>query len=284
MNMLEHAKKIVNALIESGNSNGVLGLIQSESGISPHLFEDEKEVDALVLSPKWILAKIASSLLERLPDDYKLSVICRGCDERALNELIKRNQVDGTRLNIIGMACDEDQAKSCLCNSPAPSFVDIGTPVKGVDPWADPHARAFIEGNIQVRRTLWQREFEKCIKCYGCRNACPLCNCSDCKLADELWGSQGQIPADPISFHLIRAFHLADICVGCGACQDACPVGIPLTLLQLPMRRALDEDYGYCAGSDKVQRSPLFSNLTKEPSVGLNLPAWTDSRETDHEN
>ncbi len=282
--MLEHAKKIVKTLIKSGKSHGILGLIQSESGVNPHVFEEEKDVDGLVLSPKWILAKIASSILDQLPDDYRLSVICRGCDERALNELIKRNQVDGTRLNIIGLACDEDQAKACLCNNPAPSFVDIGTPVKGVDPWADPDARPFIDGDIQVRRTLWQREFEKCIKCYGCRNACPLCHCSACKLADDLWGSQGQIPADPVSFHLIRAFHLADTCVGCGACQDACPVGIPLTLLQLPMRRALDEDYGYCAGFDKVQRSPLFSNLTQGRPVGSTLPAWTGSLDIDHEN
>ncbi len=287
--MLEQAKKIVKTIIESGQSNGVLGLIRQESGVAPHLFENPLDVDFLVLSPKWLLAKLASAMVRQLPGDYKLSVICRGCDERALKELIKRNQMDGTRLNIIGMACDQDQANACLCETPTPLSTDIGPivigpPVKGVDPLEDPGASGFISGDIQVRKNLWQREFEKCIKCYGCRNACPLCNCSSCKLADDLWVSQGQLGADTIGFHMIRAFHLADICVGCGACQDACPVGIPLTLLQWPMRTALDKDYGYRAGSDTWQRSPLFSNLTNASPAGLTLPAWTDSLGTDHEN
>lgn len=282
--MLEHAKKMVKNLIEESTSDGVFGLIRERSGVRPHLFEDPTDVDDLTLSPKWLLAKETRSLLSRLPDSYRLSVICRGCDERALRELIKRNQVDGERLHIIGMACDSDQAKACLCDTPAPSSVDIGTPVKGVDPFEDPHARAHMAGDPETRKELWQQAFAKCIKCYGCRNACPLCNCSPCKLEDDLWVSRGEIPADTISFHLIRAFHLADVCVGCGACQDACPVGIPLMLLQLPMRLALDKDYGYRAGSDTVERSPLFSNLTKAPPVGLKLPAWTDSLGTDYEN
>ena len=284
MNMLEHAKKMVKTLIEEGQSDGVLGLIQLKSGVMPHLFQEAGEVNNLTLSPKWLIAKEAVSLLSRLPETYRLSVVCRGCDERALRELIKRNQVAKARLHIVGLACDADQAKACLCDTPVPSCVDIGTPVKGVDPFCDPDALPFISGEMQVRQNLWQKEFEKCIKCYGCRNACPMCHCSPCKLADDLWVGKGQIPADTISFHLIRAFHLADTCVGCGACQDACPVGIPLMLLQLPMRKVLDKEYKYRAGMDIVQQSPLLSNLTKAPSAGLNLPAWTDSLGTGHEN
>lgn len=31
----------------------------------------------------------------------------------------------------------------------------------------------------------YEDEFSKCMKCYGCREACPLCFCDDCCLEAE---------------------------------------------------------------------------------------------------
>ena len=69
---------------------------------------------------------------------------------------------------------------------------------------------------------------------------------------------QGVIPAEVLSYHLIRAFHLSDTCVACGACQEACPVNIPLLALQLSMREMLRETYGYEAGLDPERKSPIL--------------------------
>ncbi len=34
--------------------------------------------------------------------------------------------------------------------------------------------------SAEERWNFWEKEFEKCIKCYACRQACPLCYCEQC--------------------------------------------------------------------------------------------------------
>ena len=80
----------------------------------------------------------------------------------------------------------------------------------------------------------------KCIKCYACRGSCPMCGCEQCftdKNQPQWFPTAADGPGN-FSWHLMRAFHLAGRCVGCGACQDACPAGIPLDLLNAAMARS----------------------------------------------
>jgi formate dehydrogenase subunit beta len=282
--MLEKIKDIIRFILEEKQANGVLGLIRGQWNIiQPHVFDNLRQVDNLVLEPKWLLAKMAMTILRSSPEDYRLAVIARGCDERALTELVKRNQVEKERLLTIGIACSTEQASACLCQRPYPEKMDAGEPVAGVDPFADETTRELLVGDSMARMEKWARLLKRCIKCYGCRNSCPICVCIPCKLEDEVWVETGMIPAEMISYHLIRAFHLSDTCVACGACQDACPVHIPLVALQLSMRETLRQVYGYEAGLDTEKRSPILYDLIKEPAARQVLPAWINSLENDNE-
>ncbi len=280
MNDLEEARKKIMKALDEGKARGVLALRKTEAGIAPFVFERAEQVASLVIEPKWLLAKTAASILRATPEDYKLGILCRGCDERALVELSKRNQVAWDRLLIIGMACSREQAEACRCPDPSPYRIEIGEPAEGVDPLSDERAGAFLSGDLETRRRKWIRVLDRCIKCYGCRNACPLCQCDPCKLEEDLWVDRGRIPADRISYHLIRAFHVADTCVGCGACEDACPMHIPLKLLQVSMKEALKRDYAYEAGTEWERPSPILSDLFKEPYPAFQEPAWIDSMRT----
>lgn len=74
-----------------------------------------------------------------------------------------------------------------------------------------------------------REQLAKCIKCYGCREACPLCYCEDCTLESDgpEWIEKGVLPPSPM-FHLERLIHIADSCCNCGQCEEVCPMEIPI--------------------------------------------------------
>jgi ferredoxin len=89
----------------------------------------------------------------------------------------------------------------------------------------------------EERWDFWTGEFERCLKCYACRSACPLCYCDQCMVEcnQPQW-----LPVAPhirgnLEWHIVRAMHLAGRCINCGACESACPVDIPLNMLSQKM-------------------------------------------------
>ena len=49
------------------------------------------------------------------------------------------------------------------------------------------------EMSLEERKAYWEKELSRCIRCYACRNACPLCVCKESCIAetrDPHWISQ----------------------------------------------------------------------------------------------
>jgi formate dehydrogenase subunit beta len=115
-------------------------------------------------------------------------------------------------------------------------------------------------------------QFGQCIKCFGCRDACPICYCKDCYLeADRGTVPGGEIPPDPV-FPMIRAVHVMDSCVNCGQCQDACPMEIPLSRLIFMLNKELARTFKYEPGTDVNAPPPLRTVTDEELSMsGIEL-------------
>jgi len=110
---------------------------------------------------------------------------------------------------------------------------------------------------IGDRLRFWMDQFGKCIKCYGCRNICPVCYCRECTLEEELLVPAGGVPPDAPVFHLIKAFHMMDRCIDCGLCEQTCPAGIPLRTIYRKMGQVMSELFDYTPGRTSEERSPL---------------------------
>jgi formate dehydrogenase subunit beta len=128
--------------------------------------------------------------------------------------------------------------------------------------------------SLKERFTYWTGQFSQCIKCFGCRDACPICYCLDCYLeADRGLVTAGQVPPD-ITFAMVRIMHVADSCVNCGQCQDACPAEIPLSRLAHMLNRELGAVFKYEPGMD-VSAPPPLGTVTEEElgmaGVGISL-------------
>ncbi|MDL2246118.1 Coenzyme F420 hydrogenase/dehydrogenase, beta subunit C-terminal domain [Methanobrevibacter sp. OttesenSCG-928-K11] len=95
----------------------------------------------------------------------------------------------------------------------------------------------------------YREDLSRCMKCYGCREACPLCYCDDCCLETEgpEWVPGGYTPAAPF-FHLTRMVHMVDACTNCGQCEEVCPSEIPVAKIFATVNNKVKNTFGYVSG------------------------------------
>ncbi|UCF99401.1 MAG: 4Fe-4S dicluster domain-containing protein [Spirochaetaceae bacterium] len=219
-----------------------------------------------------------------------VAVVVKGCDLKSLVVLQSEKQVQREKLTVIALPCQgvTDEAGRLLAKceicppdvyNPSRELCDvvIGEPVQrpGGGTLSGPENQSPEYSDVDKldalslgeRRALWDRYFARCLRCYACRNICPLCYCKECVFDqhDPRWVSPAAAVASNRSFHLIRAYHLAGRCVDCGECERACPVGIPLRQINRKIIKVVEESFHFRAGLDPQAKSPLVAYANKDP-------------------
>jgi len=248
----------------------IWGLRKKDDFIAPFLFQSPEELDSLVISPKFPLSftcrpspETILSILQKKNPELRIGVVARGCDERAIVELAKGEQIGLDRIEVIGFACDREQAEECICFQPFPQKLVFGTKVEGLS-----EEKAFqdlMAIELKERLKFWHEQLSKCIKCYGCRNACPMCYCKDCRMEQSAYTETGWLPPEFPLFHFVRFYHMADRCIECGECEHACPMDIPLRKITKYLRSKMKEIFNYQAGLDAKEKSPILTTLDEDP-------------------
>ena len=275
----EHARR----LLENDEVECVIGYEVGPRGrVRPAFIYEPDEVDRLIWGTGCV-----HNLTTYLHDKKKprkrgeepprVAVVVKPCDSRTLNVLFAERQIDRERIVAIGVACegvvgkDGQPATKCgRCTDRTPVVYDVlvGEPpeVPPVeDDWAD--LARIEEMSPAERLSFWLREFDRCIRCYACRQVCPGCYCTTCMFErdDGLWVDAAiDVPQKHI-FHLGRALHLAGRCVECDECERVCPMGLPLSLLNRLLVREVEALYGHRAGREEAL-TPLLFELGPEGS------------------
>ena len=204
---------------------------------------------------RYPMAKLALHLIQNSGDDATYGLLARGCDERALNELQRWNQLaNPDRIIKVGVACSMELAKEHECHKP---FPDVFVAGDKVDPQANNSVQEILAKDLASRLAFWSAEFDRCIKCYGCRDICPVCFCNVCTLEEDALIKTGSIPPENPMFHLTRAVHMAGRCIDCNLCSEACPAEIPLRILYKRVAEIITDEFSYVTGVTGEGKSPL---------------------------
>ncbi len=120
--------------------------------------------------------------------------------------------------------------------------------------------------------------FSNCINCHNCMRVCPICYCRKCFFessdqvrveADNYFiraKNKGGIrfPTEMLLFHLGRMSHMGLSCVACGACEDACPMDVPVAQVFKFLANELQEMFNYIPGKNIDEPIPILTYKEKE--------------------
>lgn len=262
---------------------------------------DERQVGIVVkgCDSRAINVLIQEKFIKR-DDVYIIGVSCESngvVDEKKLVNKLKGKKAqkieyakDGqflvtTKDGIINIPADEVLAERCLeCKANYPVVYDIFLGDKEKKKIDDPYksVQKIEVMSTEERWTFWKEQLGRCIRCYACRSACPMCYCDECVVdtinfvvepdtsAEEKaqkikWIEKSPTDSENFVYHLVRAMHLAGRCIDCGECERVCPLDIPIRFLNKKLEKEAKKLFDYEVGFDPEIPSLVSSFKDEDP-------------------
>lgn len=271
-------------LLESGVVEVIIGYERGSDGLTarPVFVRESSGVERLIFD-ETCTHNLAKYLLDK--KDVKTAVVLKPCDSRATNLLLNEGQIEREMLSIIGVTCsgvvesgwhyktDTLQARCQTCQLSQPLVYDFLVE-HGIKEQPSEDLYSDVEEveaqSISSRRAFWTEQFDRCVRCYACRQVCPACYCPECfaEQLEPLWVGIRIAPGENELWHTVRCMHVAGRCVGCNECERVCPVNIPLSLLNRKMEKEVRELFRFQPGLN-AEEQPPFATFKKEEKLGF---------------
>lgn len=256
---MESLRKKAKELLESKTVQVVIGYGESSDNTTRAVFVRKPEdADQLIYDERCIQNLAFYLMKHEVKHIGKTGIVAPLAVMRTILQVASEYQVKVENLVVLGVSPD---AKLIELNS----FKDIENYIASCDlslPEKDNQRIKEIEAMTPEQRwQLWTNELSRCIKCYACRAACPMCYCIRCQVEcnQPQWITVEATPMGNLEWHLMRAMHLAGRCVNCGECARACPLGVPINLLTYKTVLTIKDHFNVLAGTTADMDSVLSS-------------------------
>jgi ferredoxin len=263
-------RKTAEELIKSGAVNIIIGYGEGSNGrVRPVFARDEKEIEQLIFDQR-CTGNLAGYLSKKEISKFgKPGIFANIRTLRAIIRLVAEKQINEG--DLIAIYTDETGKTTVYT-----ALDEIEAYLATITPQINEEDKELLDklNNMSAseRWSFWQKEMENCIKCYACRQACPLCYCTQCttEINKPQWIPVGASKAGNLEWHIMRAMHLAGRCVSCGQCGDACPTGIPIHLLPIKLSDDIKNVYGNISGMSRNENCAMstYQPDDKETFIG----------------
>ena len=244
-------------LLENKTVNVIIGYEEGPTGIArPAFVTDPAGTDSLIYDDRCVQNLAVYLTKQEVKSFGKMAIVATLPVMRSIMMLISEKQVNPENIVVLGISSDGkylDIADMSVMKGYIEKSV-LTNPEKYKAVLADLNRL-----NAEERFAYWQKELANCIKCYACRQACPMCYCIRCstEVNQPQWIPVQANTHGNMEWHILRAMHLAGRCISCGECGRACPLGIPCHLLTMHLTDKVYDYFKVYAGTSENMNSVL---------------------------
>jgi heterodisulfide reductase subunit C len=247
---MDELRKVAKDLLESGTVSVVIGYGEGGKRIRALFAGKPEEAEGLIFDSRCILNLATYITKPEIKAKGKMAVTATVPVMRSIIQLASEFQVSDKNLLVIGI-------------SPASKLLhfkdlsEVETYIHQYEITTDARYKEKLEKlrNLSQaeRWKFWIDELAPCFKCYACRAACPMCYCTRCTVDfnQPQWIPVPSHELGNLEWHIMRAVHLMGRCIDCDACANACPIGIPVNLLN---KRLIEDAKTYFGGYQPTLR------------------------------
>jgi len=236
-------------LLKEGTVKLIIGFEQGNNKIRPLFCEKPEDVEKLIYSDDCSTNNAVYLTKKELIGNDKIAIIATYKEVASIIQLNKENQIKKENLMVLTVGKDGDVTELT-------SFEEMEKFCEESTPAPDPVVAALVERIDKMSReerwAYWKSELNKCIRCYACRAACPLCYCNRCisEVNCPQWLDPWKSTLSNIEWQINRVMHMSGRCTGCGACAKACPLDLPIGILTKKMSTDIKEMLGEGEGGN----------------------------------
>lgn len=250
-------------LLENKSVQVVIGYEAGPTGVArPAFITDPAKADTLIYDERCVQNLAVYLTKPEIKGIGKMAIVATLPVMRSIMMLISEQQISAESIVVLGISAEGSllDIADILVLQGYIEKSDLSNPAKYRELLAE-----LNKLSPEERFAYWQKELSKCIKCYACRQACPMCYCTRCtvEVNQPQWIPVQANTHGNMEWHILRAMHLAGRCISCGECGRACPVGIPCHLLTMHLADQVHNYFKVYAGTSYKISSVLS---TYEPN------------------